>query len=159
MGPSLQALEGRQALEAALDALLARPARTLCLFLPATGPGWDTLARAGLLERFLEQGSAHQLRLVVRDAGGMTRDNARLTQLLRRYSQQVAIHCAGEQACRAEDAFAVNDAGDVWRRLPGRLPRGALEQGDAHRARALHQRFEEIWAESAPAVTATTLGL
>ncbi len=152
-------LDGKRDVEAAVDSLLAERARQFRYLAQRLGPGWDNLQRATLLERFLLGNRSHLLRLLLQDPSGLSRDNPRLFALLRRFSTQLSIHETGPQSKRAPDSFLLADDQHYLHQLHWQSPRALLGRADATRVGALTRRFEDLWEESAPAASATTLGL
>lgn len=141
-----------------LIAGLAR--RELALFDPDLGAiEMNTPARIEQLAAFLAASRDARLRIVVHEADAIRRHCPRLIALLARHADAVAIHRTEGEATRAQDCFALADAEHFVRRGVASQARGAIGLNDQKEGRLMHERFEEIWTSSVPAVSATTLGL
>ena len=69
------------------------------------------------------------------------------------------INRTQEEIREVQDAFLLMDKLHYVRRPVAQQYRGAIGLGDENEGQALRGRFAEIWAESYPAVSATTVGL
>jgi hypothetical protein len=108
---------------------------------------------------FLLRSRANRLYVVLHDAGNLARDCPRMLNLLRQFSDAVAVHETEGQARRACDPVALADERDYLHRFHYDHARALLALDDPQGAHGLLQRFQEIWEASVPAVSATTLGL
>jgi hypothetical protein len=159
MDPHHEKLSGTVEYEAALDRLLARPQRRLCVFDRELGKGFNSAARAELLRGFLLRDRANRMHVVVHDASGMARDCPRMITLLRRFPHAIAIHETQPHAKGVYDPFAVADERDHLHRFHYDDARALLVLDDPQATLGFVERFAELWAASEPAVFATTLGL
>ena len=157
--PEHRSLEGSQEYDEAIDILLARPQRTLRIFDRQLGAGYNSVRRYELLRAFLLRSRANRLYIVVHDAATLARDCPRMMNLLRQFSSAITIHETEAQAKRACDPIALADERDYLHRFHYDHARALLALDDPQGAHELLQRFQEIWEASAPAVSATTLGL
>ena len=157
--PGERKLEGLVAYEAALDELLANTTQTVRIFDKNIGRGFNTPQRYDLLRQLLLASRTNRLYLVLHETANVTRDCPRLIMLLRQFSNSISIHQTLPAARRVYDPFAVGDDTRFVRRFHYDDVRGAAAIGDIASTRVLLKRFEEIWAASAPAVAATTIGL
>jgi hypothetical protein len=157
--PQHDKLAGEGEIDAALDRLLARVERRLSLFDTRLGRGFVGAARGELLRRFLLAKRSNRVRIVVHDASTIARDCPRLVALLRQFSYAIAIHETEPQAKSLYDPFVIGDDRDHLHRFHHEDARGLLVLDDAQATLPFVRRFDEIWAASAPAVSATTLGL
>jgi hypothetical protein len=157
--PQHRRLEGVVEYETAMDELLARPQRQLRLFDRQIGAGFNSVKRHELLRTFLLASRANRLQIVVHDSSNLARDCPRLMNLLRSFAHAITIHETEPQAKGVYDPFAIVDDRDYLRRFHYDDTRGQLALDDPQGAHGLIQRFDEIWEASAPAVSATTLGL
>ena len=163
-GPSIQAsqqrkIEGMAQLDECLDTLFARPGRRLRIFDRQLGAAYNRTHRNDLLRSFLLASRSNRLQLVLHDTSNLQRDCPRLLDLLRRFSHSISIHETDSQAKGVYDPFAVLDERDYVHRFHYDDTRGLLGLDDPQEALTFVHRFEEIWEASAPAVSATTLGL
>jgi hypothetical protein len=157
--PQYRTLDGIQDYEAAIDAVLARPQRTLRIFDRQFSVSYNSLHRHDLLRAFLLRSRANRLYVVVHDAGNLARDCPRILNLLRQFSHAVTVHETEGQGKRACDPIALADERDYLHRFHYDQPRALLALDDAPGAHGLLERFQEIWEASVPAISATTIGL
>jgi hypothetical protein len=71
----------------------------------------------------------------------------------------VQINRTQEAIRELQDSFLVLDAQHYVRRPVSSFYRGAMGLGDESEGQAMRQRFAEIWEQSFPAVSSTTVGL
>jgi len=157
--PTHERLFGEAALETALDRLLGRAQRRLSLFDRQLSPGFSAAARCDLLRTFLLRDRANRIRIVLHDTSTLARDCPRLLRLVRQFSHAIAIHETEPEAKGAYDPFVIGDESDHLHRFHYDDARGLLALDDPQATLPFMQRFEELWAASAAAVSATTLGL
>lgn len=157
--PQHHKLSGEAEIEAALDRLLARAQRRLCLFDRQLGRGFDRAARCELLRAYLLRNRGNRIQLVLHEASTLARDCPRLMTLLRQFAHVIAVHETEPHAKGVCDPFAVADERDHLHRFHYDDARALLVLDDAPATLPFVERFEELWAASAPAVSATTLGL
>ena len=157
--PIHQKLFGEAEIETALDRLLSRAQRRLCVFDRQLNRGFVNPTRSDLLRSFLLSNRNNRIRIVLHDASMLARDCPRLLGLLRQFSHAIAIQETEAQAKGAYDPFIIGDDRDHLHRFHYDDARGLLALDDPQATLPFAQRFEELWAASTPAVFATTLGL
>jgi hypothetical protein len=146
--------------QAAVDRFLEQPGRELRIFDPdlsalrVNDPG-----RIERLERFLLASRTRRLYVVVHSPDHIVRQCPRLMSLVARFSHAILIHRTHEEIRELPDAFMVLDSVHYLRRPVAQFFRGALGLGDETEGLTMRARFNEIWAASYPAVSATTVGL
>lgn len=146
--------------QSAIDRLLAQPGRELRVFDPdLRALRFDAPQRVALLEQFLVSSRARRLYVALHEPEYVTGYCPRLMGLLARFSHAIVIHRTHEEIRSIQDSFLVLDQRHYVRRAVARFFRGAIGLGDEPEAFAMYSRFQEIWAASFPAVSATTLGL
>ena len=146
--------------QAAVDRLLAQPGRELRIFDPDTAAlRLNDPERAGALERFLQASRTRRLYIVLHEPRHLQQHCPRMMGLLARYSHAIQVNRTHEEIRELQDAFLVLDSVHYVRRPVAAAFRGALGLSDETEALAMRGRFNEIWAASFPAVSATTLGL
>ncbi len=146
--------------QAALSRLLAQPGRELRIFDPdGAALRLNDPARIAELERFLLASRTRRLYLVVHDTDHLTRKCPRLMSLLARLAHAIQINRTQEQIRELQDAFLVLDSQHYVRRPVATFYRGAIGLGDVTEGQVMRQRFAEIWDQSFPAVSSTTIGL
>ena len=159
-GPKRSLLASRADFAQALDVLFRHTGRTLRIFDP-TLADYDlgNPARESQLGEFLRGSRAARLMIVVHDTAFITQRAPRLTRLLRQFSHAIAIHQTHEAIRNVDDVLVIGDDSYCLRRPHSAQPKGIFLENDPAETRGWLSRFEEIWEQSSPAVTATTLGL
>lgn len=144
----------------AISRLLAQPGRELRVFDPdGAALRLNDPGRIGEFERFLLASRTRRLYLVLHDTDHLTRQCPRMMSLLARFTHAVQINRTQEQIRELQDAFFVLDTQHYVRRPVAAFYRGAIGLGDEAEGQAMRQRFAEIWEQSFPAVSSTTVGL
>lgn len=160
MDASYERFDTNAGFQAALSRLLAQPGRELRIFDPdGAALRLNDPVRIGELERFLLASRTRRLYLVLHDTEHLTRKCPRMMSLLSRFTHAVQINRTQEQIRELQDAFLVLDSQHYVRRPVASFYRGAIGLGDESEGQAMRQRFAEIWDQSFPAVSSTTLGL
>ena len=145
---------------AAADALYGMAQHALCIFDPDLEMlGLNSAERIERLQSFLQRGQENLLRIALHDPSKVLRAHPRLVELMRRFAPRVPIYGTAGVALRAQDCFILADAKHFVRRAVAQQARGVYALYDKSEGRLLHERFEEIWAASAEAVSPSTLGL
>jgi hypothetical protein len=157
--PVHRALDGLREYEAAVDDVIGQACACVRVFDYTLSTAFNSPARHALLRRFLLASRRNALRIAVHDAGPVDRNSPRMLLLLRQLGHAIHIHETHPVAKTVYDPFVVVDDRHFARRFHFDETRGLLGQHDPIGARALIERFEEIWEASSPAVSATTLGL
>jgi hypothetical protein len=146
--------------QAAISRLLGQPGRELRIFDPdGTALRLNDPARVGELERFLVASRTRRIFIALHDTEPMVRFCPRLMALLARFTHAVQINRTQEAIRELQDSFLVLDAQHYVRRPVSSFYRGAMGLGDESEGQAMRQRFAEIWEQSFPAVSSTTVGL
>jgi hypothetical protein len=146
--------------QAAISRLLGQPGRELRVFDPdGAALRLNDPGRIGELEHFLVASRTRRLYLVVHETDVVVRQCPRLMTLLARFTHAIQIHRTQEPIRDLQDAFLVLDTQHYIRRPVATFYRGAIGLGDEAEGQAMRQRFAEIWEQSFPAVSSTTIGL
>lgn len=158
--PSYRKLFGTAESQAAIDEVIDAAERTIRIFdITLANRGFNTPERAGRLRDFLVRGRAHRLLVALHETELLERECPRLLALLRQFPMSIEIHRTIMQARNATDPCVIADDHSVWHQLHHEQPRAIVALHSPADALPLHQRFDEIWELSEPAVSATTLGL
>lgn len=145
---------------AALDALSRLAQHDLFIFeKDFDNLGFNSEARYDTLRNFLLISPRNRLHLLAHNTRPLSQSCPRLLLLLRQFSHNMHVYQTPLHLQNLSEPFAVADESHYLRRFHFDDPRGILAQDDAEGARALKSRFDEMWAASRPAVSATTLGL
>jgi hypothetical protein len=158
--PEYQRFDTEAAWHEAVDRLLGQHGRELRIFDPdfaALRP--NALERIALFERFLQASRTRRIYVVVHDSEHLTRHCPRMMGLLARYAHAIQVNRTHEAIRNLQDSFLVLDARHYVRRPVATFFRGALGFDDESDGLAMRSRFLEIWADSFPAVSSTTVGL
>ena len=151
--------EGMREYEALIDGLIPQTQRVIRVFDQTLSPSWNSSERYETLRQFLLSNRANRLLIVVHDAEPIERDRPRMVDLVRQFGTAVRIHETLSLAKQVYDPFVVFDAGHYVHRFHYRFLRASHGANDLVGARALLDRFAEIWDASALAVSADTSGL
>lgn len=121
--------------------------------------GYTTVRRYELLRTFLLAGHTNRLEIVLHDTDYLARFCPRMLNLFKQFSHAITIEETTPQAKSIYDPFSIADEACFLHRFHYDSPRALLAINDIEGSHVLIKRFEEIHAASAPAITATTLGL
>ena len=121
--------------------------------------GYTTLRRYELLRTFLLGSRSNRLEIVLHDIDYVIRFCPRILSLLKQFSHAITIQETTSQAKNIYDPFAIADETCFLHRFHYDSPRALFALNDIEGSHVLLKRFEEIRAASAPAITATPLGL
>jgi len=158
--PARRVITARADYLAAFDELIPHVRRELRIFDPDLAQlELNAPERVEGLRRFLNANRDNRLYIAVHDPDHLTRRVPRMMDLLTQLSTNIAVHRTVDDAARAQDCFVLVDAEHVIRRPVAAHPRGVVLTDDQKEARAMRERFDEIWQSSVPAVSATKLGL
>jgi hypothetical protein len=158
--PIYELFDTADGFHASVDRLLEQPGRELRVFDPdGSALRLNDSARIATFERFLLSSRTRRLHLVLHDVEPLTRRSPRMMALLGRFSHAIQINRTHEEIREIQDSFLVLDAQHYVRRPVAAFFRGAMGLGDETEGLVMRSRFMEIWGQSFPAVSSTTLGL
>ena len=144
----------------AIDTLIELARERICVFdVNLSQGGWNSVARADAIARFLRTTPHARLDIIVHDTAWIASACARLMMLLRRYGHAITIYKTGAGAQSAMDPLVIVDGRHFLHRYHIDQPRATLAIGMPVAARPLVTRFDEIWATGEPGLTPTVLGL
>lgn len=153
-------LAARGDFRSGFEAVLGMVKRELRIFDPDLAEyGFNAPAVDEALRKFLLGSRTNRLLIVVHDTTYITQSCPRLLLLLKDFSHMVSINQTDEAIRKLDDVLVVGDDEHYLRRPRFDQPKGVMMLCDAAETRGWLNRFEEIWAASAPAVSATTIGL
>lgn len=145
---------------AALDEVIGRTERSLRIFDPTlAGYGFNTAARDEQLRAFLLKRRSNRVMIAVHDTSAITQGAPRLMRLLRQFSHAITIHQTNDAIRNLEDVLVISDDLHCVRRPHHLHPKGVVYLDDPVETREWLNRFNAIWEQSTPAVSATTIGL
>jgi hypothetical protein len=158
--PSYRRISGIAESQEAIDQVIATVRTTLRLFdVSLAGRGFNSPARTEALRQFLIAGRAHRLLIALHETEKLDRDCPRLLALLRQLPMSIEIHRTLNQARTALDPFVIADDHSVWHQIHYTQGRAIVALHSPADASPIVQRFDEIWDQSEPAISATTAGL
>lgn len=144
----------------ALDGITGLATRTLRLFDPTCAEfGFNSPQREEQLTRFLRARRTNRLMIAVHDPRVITVYSPRLLRVLRLFSHAIAIHRTNEAIRNIEDTLVVADDQHCIRKPHHQYTRGVVLLHDPGDTREWLNRFNAIWEQSTPSVSATTIGL
>ena len=121
--------------------------------------GSNSLKRYEILRSFLLASRKNRLQIVVHDPDYMSKFCPRMLMLLKQFSHSVSIYRTQAHAQHVTDPFIIADDRHYVRSYHFDDLRGLLALHDPKGAEALNLHFDELWAASRPAISATTIGL
>lgn len=156
--PRLVKFTSRSEFEALWRELLLQTRSTLLLFDPdfAVVPLGASDVDA-VLRRFLQGGGT--VRLALHRPQVIERDYPRFLQLLKDYNHRIECRATARNLHQLTDSFSIGDRVNIVRRYHSDHLRGEAAFGLAEAADISQERFDAIWAESAPTLHPTTTGL
>jgi hypothetical protein len=153
-------LDSVAAIGRAHDDVLALAQRHVKVFdVDMSWGGWDTPERCAALSSYLRRMPGARLDIIVHDTRWIESCAARLTALLARHAHAMKIYRTGASARAAMDPLVIVDDLHFVHRHHVDWPRATLSIGSPERAKALVERFGEIWATGEPGVAGSVLGL
>lgn len=156
----LAAFDTRAAYQQAIDSILSAAKKELCIFdADIKDLELERRVRADAIAVFLSGGRDRSLRIVLHDLDHLTRYSPRLMALLTRYSHSFSVRQTPEPLRNIADAFILADGTSGVIRFHADHFRGKLLLDHPVEIHDWQQRFEALWAESMPGVSATHTGL
>ena len=158
--PIYERFDTNDGFQACVERLLEQPGRELRVFDPdGAALRLNDPGRIERLQRFLQASRTRRLYIALHDPNHIQRQCPRMMSLLARYAHAIQINRTHEEIRELQDSFMVLDSQHYLRRPVAAFFRGAIGLADENEALAMRGRFNEIWAASYPAVSATTAGL
>lgn len=158
--PQHTRLDGVADYSSALDTLCKLAQHNLYLFeKDYDGLGFNSELRYEILRHFLLADPSSQLYVLAHDSCYLSTLCPRMTMLLHQFDSRMFIHRTAQNLQAITAPFCVADNAHYVRRYHFDDPRGLLAINDPSNARTLQSRYLEMWANSHPALSTTTLGL
>jgi hypothetical protein len=158
--PQRRLLSGRADFANALNDVINKATRTLRMFDPTVQEfGLNSPQREEQLRSFLLASRNSKLLIAVHDPQHITIACPRLMRLLRQFSHAITIHRTNDTIRNIEDVLVIADDLHCLRKPHAERPNGAVYFDDPVETRGWNNRFNEIWEQSTPSVSATTIGL
>jgi hypothetical protein len=121
--------------------------------------GLNSPERFEALRQFLLASRAHRLYIVVHDTAYLAAHCPRMTILMRQFSHAVFVNKTRKELRSLSDNFIVADDRGFLKQFHHEYPRGVFAVEQPVETQTLLMRFHEIWENSTPGVSASTLGL
>lgn len=145
---------------AAIDQIIGLARKQIDIFdINLKDRGFNTPARTEVLRAFLLANRANRIRIALHDTSDFSLTLPRFMSLFKQFSGNIFVHRTTGAACEAADPLFIVDGLHFWHKLHYQHPRSVFVLNSATDAAPLCNRFEEIWDNSEPAVSAHTLGL
>lgn len=153
-------LASRADFAAALSEVTSLATRTLRMFDPTVAAfGFNTPQREEQLSAFLRASRMNRLMIVVHEPHIITQSSPRLLRLLRQFSHAIAIHQTHDTIRNIDDVLVIADELHCIRKPHHEQVRGVVTLHEPVETREWVSRFNAIWEQSTPSVSATTIGL
>ena len=134
--------------------------RTLRIFDPTVAAfDFNSPQREEQLNQFLRASRMNRLMIAVHDPRVITQSSPRLLRLLRLFSHAISIHQTHDAIRNIEDMLVIADELHCIRKPHHERMRGVVTLHDPVETREWLNRFNAIWEQSTPSVSATTIGL
>ena len=158
--PTYRPISGIAESLAAIEEVVGAAQHAIRIFdVALSNRGFNSPGLTEKLRQFLVAGRAHRIYIALHNTDLLERESPRLLQLLRQFPMSIEIHRTLAQARIANDPFVVADDHSVWHQHHYEQLRAIVALHSPADATPIMQRFDEIWEQSEPAVSATTLGL
>lgn len=146
--------------QAGIDRLLALAERQIWIFdHDLQTLKLDAEDRLEPIRRLLASHRGDSLRILLGDAGPLTRGQPRLMSLLASHHHAMTVFQTADHLAHLRDSMILVDGRHGLIRFDREQPRSKLLIDEQEELIPYHRRFEEILAEGGTPVTATTLGL
>lgn len=156
----LVTFDTRAAYQQAIDAILSAAKKELCVFdADLKDVELERRARADVIAVFLSGGRDRNLRIVLHDLDHLIRYSPRLMALLKHYGHCFSIRQTPAPLRNIADAFILADGTSGVIRFHADHFRGKMLLDHPLEIHDWQQRFEDIWREATPGVSATHIGL
>ena len=158
--PQRRLITSRGEYQEAIDMLLPMAQRELRVFDPDLSDlRLHVPERIALLRGFLARSRNNRLYIAVHKTHFIEQRAPRLIQVLGLFASSIFIQRTQGDAARVEDCFILCDEAHLVRRPVAAQPRGVILTNDLDEAARMRERFEQIWENSEPGVSANTSGL
>lgn len=148
------------ALRDAVDRLLPLAQERIAIFdFDLRDTGWNTRLRGEAMEHFLLASRSNRIDIVLHETEYVASQQARVMQMLRRFSDRMEIRRTQEEVRHVYDPFVLIDSRHYLHRFHYDRANAEFVIAQPELAHALVLRFEELWQASDPGPSATVLGL
>jgi len=145
---------------AALDTICSNARNNLYIFdKDFINCGFNSPTRYTLLNNFLLANPKNRLLLLAHDTCPLSQYCPRLMTLLRQFSHNMLIYQTPKNLQNLTEPFAVAEGAQYVHRFHFNDTRGILALNDGDGAHRLRTRFMEMWSESCPHISTSSLNL
>lgn len=160
MEPAYTLITSEAEYRKACDSVIGRAERELLIFdRDLAAPRLDEKARIELLANFLTAPGLRRIRIVLHEPENLRRRAPRLMELFARFSHLIEIRQSPDNLRQLADTHILADDLHAIRRFQFDQPRCALILDDPGAVRPWCQRFDELWQQSLPCLSANATGL
>jgi hypothetical protein len=156
-------LEGNADAQPAIERVVTSMQRELLIFDSSPqnlhARGFGNTDRIDYLRKVLLANQTHNIRIALHTTQGIEGEVPRLISLMNQLSSQIMIHRTLGDAADARDVLVIADQSHFWRKPRLEHSRSIVTLNSQTDTRPFVDRFEEIWAQSEPAVSIRALGL
>lgn len=143
-----------------LDKLIGKTARTLRIFdFNAAECGFGSAAREEQLAAFLRTSRRNRVFVAVHDLRYLETQAPRVQRLMKLFSHAFFVHQVNEDIRNVEDCLIVADDAHCIRKPHWERFNGVALFDDPVGTRDWLNRFNAVWEQSRPGLSATTIGL
>jgi len=151
---------GRTELALGVAEVIGMARRTIRIFDSTTVDlALSSRASEEMLRAFFLAGRMNRMQIAVHETTHIQYYSPRLMSLLKRFSHAIAIHQTHEPIRNLPDVMVIADDQHFLRKPHGLQPGGVINLYDPADTQLWLDRFADLWEQSSPAVSATTLGL
>ncbi len=153
-------IRGRDEIRDHIAALVERAGREVAVFAPQYDAFYFNTARlADALARFAARHRQNRARVLVEDTEQLLRDNERVVELIRRFSDAIELRQLDEQDVGLRELWVCTDHNGYLQQLDVAKPECVVDFNNRQEAAALVRRFDEVWNRGVPLPGVRTLGL
>ncbi len=158
--PVRRLFSGRTELAQGVAEVIGMARRTIRIFDATTlDLALNTRASEEMLRAFFLAGRMNRMQIAVHETTHIQYYSPRLMNLLKRFSHAIAIHQTHEAIRNLPDVMVIADDRHFLRKPHCLQPGGVINLNDPADTQLWLDRFADLWEQSSPAVSATTLGL
>ena len=151
---------GRTELAQGVAEVIGMARRTIRIFDSTTVDlALGSRASEEMLRAFFLAGRMNRMQIAVHETTHIQYYSPRLMSLLKRFSHAIAIHQTHEPIRNLPDVMVIADDQHFLRKPHCLQPGGVINLYDPADTQLWLDRFADLWEQSSPAVSATTLGL
>ncbi len=144
----------------ACASIIVRAERELLIFdRDLVAPRLDEKSSIDLLTAFLAAPGLRRIRIVLHEPEYLRAQAPRLMQLFAHFSHLIEIRQTPDNLRQLADSHILADGVHAVRRFQFDQPRCALHLDDPAAVHPWSQRFEDLWEQSLPCLSANTTGL